>query len=230
MTTAGAQGQTASQEVLFFDVNETLFSLGRLEDAFNEVGLTPGQVPLWFTRVLRDGFCLTVTGDFVSFMDVAASALIGLDPGHVTQGDVSRVLSAFSELEAHPDVEPAFRLLSSGGVRMLAVTNGSASITWGLLRRAGLEAFIERIISVDEVGSWKPAAPIYQRAVRTAEVEAAQVTMIAAHAWDCHGAQRAGLEAIWIDRLEGSWPSIFPPPHRQATDLVSAAELVLGGS
>jgi len=43
-------------DAVVFDVNETLFSLDRLRPAFVEVGLEPDVVPLWFARLLRDGF------------------------------------------------------------------------------------------------------------------------------------------------------------------------------
>jgi hypothetical protein len=42
--------------VVAFDVNETLFSLGGLGPVFATVGLNPAAVPLWFARLLRDGF------------------------------------------------------------------------------------------------------------------------------------------------------------------------------
>jgi FMN phosphatase YigB (HAD superfamily) len=41
------------------------------------------------------------------------------------------------------------------------------------------------------------------------------------------GARSAGLQAIWIDRLERRWPFPLPKPPR-AHDLTGAVELALG--
>lgn len=49
-------------DAVVFDVNETLFSLRRMGPAFAVAGLDPGLVPLWFARLLRDGFALTAMG------------------------------------------------------------------------------------------------------------------------------------------------------------------------
>jgi hypothetical protein len=62
----------AAIEAVAFDVNETLFSLDRLGPAFTDVGLDPGLVPLWFARLLRDGFALTAIGGYRPFADLAA--------------------------------------------------------------------------------------------------------------------------------------------------------------
>ena len=48
--------------VVAFDVNETLFSLDSLGPVFATAGLNPAAVPLWFARLLRDGFALTAMG------------------------------------------------------------------------------------------------------------------------------------------------------------------------
>ena len=88
-------------EVIAFDVNETLFSLDGLRPVFERVGLDPGAVPLWFARILRDGFCLTVVGEFATFNDIAAEQLYALAPKPVDAAAVAQVTNA--ELMAtHP--------------------------------------------------------------------------------------------------------------------------------
>jgi FMN phosphatase YigB (HAD superfamily) len=50
--------------------------------------------------------------------------------------------------------------------------------------------------------------------------------LIAAHAWDVLGAQAAGMQAIWVARLERRWPL----PLRQGetvASLIAAAEHAL---
>jgi hypothetical protein len=60
-----------------FDVVETLFSLAPVEEALRPVGV---PLPLFFTRLLRDGFALAAAGGHKPFREVAASALRGLAP------------------------------------------------------------------------------------------------------------------------------------------------------
>lgn len=51
-------------------------------------------------------------------------------------------------------------------------------------------------------------------------VAADRVALVAAHAWDTHGAHRAGLTTGWVARLESDFPEIFDPPDVRGRDLV----------
>jgi 2-haloacid dehalogenase len=53
----------------------------------------PGAVPLWFARLLRDGFALTAMGGYATSADLAADALRGLDPERVGDRVVAGVLA-----------------------------------------------------------------------------------------------------------------------------------------
>jgi 2-haloacid dehalogenase len=217
-----------SVQVVAFDVNETLFSLGRLGPAFSAAGLDPAAVPLWFARLLRDGFALTALGQYRPFSDVAADTLRGLDPGRVDAAAVQAVLEAFRELDAHPDVEPALRLLHNAGVPSVTLTNGSGELVGSLLARAGLTSLVVRSLSVDEVRRWKPAPEPYRWAAAELGVDPSQLALVASHPWDCAGARAAGLVSGWVNRTRADWPAVFEPPDVIGDDLSVVAAGILG--
>lgn len=214
-------------DAVAFDVNETLFSLARLRPAFDAVGLDPDLVPLWFARLLRDGFALTALGGYRPFADLAGDALRGLAPDRIGEAQVANVLGAFRELDPHPDVEPALRLLRDAGIPAVTLTNGSADLVAGLLRRAGLDGYLRANLSVDAVRRWKPAPAPYRYAAGQLGVDPSRLALVAAHAWDCAGASRAGLRAGWLPRTEPRWPDAFPPPDVTADDLPSLVGALL---
>lgn len=119
------------------------------------------------------------------------------------------------------------RRLSAAGVRLACLTNGTAQVTDAFVRRCGLEPYVEKVITVEEVRRWKPPAPIYRHAAEVLEVPPDRLALVAAHAWDCHGAKRAGLTTAWISRLEGRYPPIFAPPDVRGADLVQVADRLL---
>lgn len=214
-------------DAVAFDVNETLFSLARLRPAFDAVGLDPDLVPLWFARLLRDGFALTALGGYRPFADLAGDALRGLAPDRIGEAQVANVLGAFRELDPHPDVEPALRLLRDAGIPAVTLTNGSADLVAGLLRRAGLDGYLRANLSVDAVRRWKPAPAPYRYAAGQLGVDPSRLALVAAHAWDCAGAGRAGLRTGWLPRTEPRWPDAFPPPDVTADDLPSLVGALL---
>ena len=210
-----------------FDVNETMVDMSGLRPAFAGVGLAPDLVPLWFARVLRDGFALTVLDEYRSFADVGAQALRGLAPDLVDDAAVDAVMAAFRRLDPHPDVAPALDLLHQAGVAVVTLTNGSSELVAALLSRAGLDRYVTANLSVDAVRRWKPAPEPYRYAADQAGVRPDRITLVACHAWDCAGAARAGLRAGWVARSEPRWPDTFPVPDVTGPDLLSVIRAIL---
>lgn len=189
--------------VVALDVIETLFPLAPLRTRFEAVGLPGGALAAWFAQFLRDALVLDVTGVYRPFKEVAEGTLKSLltaHCGHPDPAKIKAVLEGFAELSPHPDVGPGLEALRRAGHRLVTLTNGAAASTDALLKRAGFREFIERCISIDEVGHWKPHESVYRYAARTLEVEPRRLALVAAHPWDIHGASRAGLTTAFIAR------------------------------
>ena len=83
------------------------------------------------------------------------------------------------------------------------------------------------MISVQEAGTWKPAPVVYRHAASVLGVEPGRLALVAAHAWDCHGASRAGLVTGWVSRPERDYSPIFAPPDVTGADLTEVADGLL---
>ncbi len=206
-----------------FDVVETLMSLRPLAGRFGDVGLPPAALPGWFSRLLLYGVGLSAAGDYVPFGDAATEALRAISGYRLTDEQVAHVMAGFGGLPAHPDAEPAMRALQQAGVRMVCLTNGTTDTTTAFLHRTGLQGYIERVISTGEVDSWKPPARVYHHALDVLDLPAERVALVAVHAWDCHGATRAGLTTGWAARSEHEYGRLFAPADVTDADLVEVA-------
>lgn len=215
----------SSPSVLLFDVNETLSDLSPMGERFAEVGLPPHLAPTWFAG-LRDGFAVTVTGRPASFKDIGADVLRGLAAGvHNVDADeaIKHVLGSFTTLDLHSDVDEGLRSLHITGIRMATLTNGAAAIPESLLGRAGVVDVMERFLSVDDAGVWKPHADAYAYGVREMRAEPADTMLVAAHPWDIDGASRAGLATAFVDRKGSPYPSHFERADLEVASLVELA-------
>ena len=211
---------TLRPAVVAFDMIETLMSLEPLRERLIEAGQPADRLEAWYTRTLRDGIALSATGDYVAFADVAASALRGYS---LADEQVAQLLAAFGELPAFPDVAPAITQLTEAGIRVAILTNGSSSLAASFVRRSGLDAQVDRVISVGEVYRWKPAAVVYLYAAEVLSVPPERLALVAAHDWDCHGAKRAGLTTGWVSRKSGTFGALFAPPDVVGDDLTEVA-------
>jgi 2-haloacid dehalogenase len=217
-------------EAVVFDVMGTVFDLSSLRERLAKVGAPAGALEAWFGRMLHGAATLTLVGDFHPFRGVASSTLASVL--EQVGGDVDRrdeVLEGLGELDPYPDAEIAFARLREAGVRIATLTNGGEQHTRGLLERARLADAVELVITVDEVRAYKPHAAPYRHAASRLGLPLGRITLVAAHGWDIVGANAAGMNAVWVERLERRWPFPTAEPSR-AADLIAAAELVLSGS
>jgi 2-haloacid dehalogenase len=210
-----------------FDVLETLADLATLRARFEDVGLPPALMHSWFLRAQRDGMALALSGELRTFPQIARQAL-RTESGHtVTEEQIDHVLGGFSDLPAHPDAAPAMRRLAEADMRIGCLTVGNAQNTERFLDGAGLARYVDRVVTVEQAGVWKPAAAVYHAAARELGTPPERLALVAVHAWDCHGAKRAGCLAGWCARLEGRYGDVFSPPDVTGNDLTEVAERLL---
>ncbi|NYE50770.1 2-haloacid dehalogenase [Spinactinospora alkalitolerans] len=216
--------------VIAFDVVETLYPLDPLETLIERAGLPRGLRRHWFDRLLRDGFAVAASGGYRSFRDLAIGALedvSGLNGHRLSGAAAAEVVDGFATLDARPDAEPAMRRAREAGVRVVTLTNGAAATTRTLLERSGLDAHVERVISVEEAGRWKTAPQPYHHAAEVCGVARNRLALVAAHGWDVHGARAAGLVTGWSSHLEDRFPRAFDAPDVTGDGLVEVVEGLL---
>ena len=212
------------------DIVETVFALEPLSGRLRTAGLPESALRLFFAQMLRDAFALEASGAYKPFKEVAAGSLAVVMANHGVQAEksnVEAVLAGFAELPPHPDVEPALKRLRGAGIRMIALTNGGAENTQKLLDRSHLASFIEKVISIDEVRRWKPNREVYLHAARSIGVEPDRLALIAAHAWDVHGAKQAGLCGAWVKRQDKAYHAAMQPPDVQGDTMVEVADALI---
>ncbi len=124
----------------------------------------------------------------------------------------------------HPDVLDGIRALSDLGIRLVTLTNGSASVAEGLFERAGIRDNFERLLSVEDAGIWKPAPGAYAYALEQCGVDPMEAMLVAVHPWDIDGASRAGLGTAWISRTDGPYPDYFESPDLRPESMTDLAD------
>lgn len=206
-----------------FDVLGTLVHLTPLQEKLGG----PAQVDAWFERLLHSATALSLAGEWQPFDALAASTLKTALRRMDGDADEDELLGLLAKLPPYPDASAAFGVLEQADVTIGVLTNGSERSTRSLLEGAALDERVVEIVSVEEVEVYKPHPAVYKHASERIGVEPKNLTLIAAHAWDVAGAKAAGLEAVWVDRLEGEWPLPKGKPRKTASNLEQAAQIVV---
>lgn len=209
-------------QVLIFDVNETLLDLTGLRAVLSEALGGSERLAEWFFRLLHGSVVANATDSFRSFETIGVEALRavatrqGRDLSEEQAGDL---VAGFRSLPAHPDVPAGLDRLAAAGFRLVALSNGSSAGIPMQLTNAGIIDRFEQIISVEEVGRFKPDPAPYENALRRIEVESQDALMVAAHDWDIIGARSVGIPGAFITRPGVVWTMPHPAPELTPPDI-----------
>lgn len=212
-----------------FDVNETLLSLQPLREAFSSRFGQKIPIGEWFARLLHGSTVANIIGPYRPFDEIGVEAMVSLAGLRGIDLDIEEARSLvglMDEAPPHPDVVPAIERMASKGVRMVALTNGSTPVANAQIDNAGLRRFMERVISVDEVRRFKPDRLAYEHAAGVMATPLEDMTLVAAHDWDCAGAQAAGAGAVFVARPGAGWSLPVGPPENVVSDLGELADLL----
>ena len=115
-----------------------------------------------------------------------------------TDEAVREFMKTYEALQPFDDAIQGLRMLAKR-YKLVALSNGEQWYLEELLRN-NVPITFDAIISVDQVGAFKPSPGIYRKAVQRLGCEPGEIMMVAAHSFDILGAQACGFRAAYVDR------------------------------
>ncbi len=147
---------------------------------------------------------------------------------HVVHSDaaVDAFMDVYRRLQPYDDAIEGLRRLSER-YRLVALSNGEQWYLEELLGNRVPIAF-DAIISVEQVGAFKPSPGIYRKAIQHLGCEPGEIMMVAAHSFDILGAQACGFRAAYVDRYRLPTEVWSYQPEIIVDDFVELADRLLG--
>lgn len=215
--------------MLAFDVYGTLIDTQGVVDALEaKVGdLAQPFSNLWRAKQLEYSFRRGLMRRYQHFGICTAQALdyccsaLGCE---LSGAERAELMACYGRLPAFADVAAGLERLNEAGFYMVAFSNGSCAAVEGLLDNAGLRHLFSDVVSVDEIGTFKPNPDVYRHLLARCEAAADESWLISSNPFDVIGARAEGLNAAWVQRDRSV---VFDPweyqPSLTVTDLVALA-------
>ena len=89
-----------------------------------------------------------------------------------------------------------------------------------------LTGLLDAVLSVEEVGVYKPHPKVYQLAVDRLGVPAAAISFQSSNAWDAHAASAFGMQVVWCNRYGQRQERLPGLPDREVRSLAELPDLV----
>lgn len=165
---------------------------------------------VWRTRQFEYQWLRALSGQYVDFWQVTedslkfAAELLKLD---LTPDKQKRLMDAYLELMAWPEVRAALATLKASGIRLALLSNATPTILDSSIRNAELKGVFEHVLSTDRLKTYKPDPRAYQLAVDAFGLPREEILFVAFAGWDAAGAKSFGYPTFWVNRLD------FPAEH-----------------
>ena len=185
-----------------FDAYGTLFDVHSVVEAGREITGDPLALStMWRQKQLEYTWLRALMGTYADFWAVTEAALryairrLGLA---ATDAQIRRLMEAYLSLACFPEVRLALGRLA--GRPRAVLSNGAPAMLAAAVAASGLATFLEHVISVDRVKTYKPSPRVYALGPEVLGVSAGELLFVSSNGWDVAGAKAFGYQVAWCNR------------------------------
>lgn len=195
--------------ICVFDAYGTLFDVTA---AAREAAAEPGRDGFaqhwmkvandWRLKQLQYTWLRAITGVHADFWEVTQNGLDwALEASNLSDPDLrDRLLQLYWELSAYPEVPDMLASLKSAGLTTAILSNGSPDMLQAAAESAGITTFLDGILSVEDVGVFKPADVVYGQVTSRFGCQKDEVLFVSSNGWDAACATGFGFQTAWVNR------------------------------
>jgi len=183
---------------------------------------------LWRDKQLQYTWLRAAQGRHADFWQVTGDALdFALETLGVTKpGLRDRLMSLYLTLDPFPEVSGVLARLKAADLQTAILSNGSPAMLDAAVKAAKLETLLDAVLSVEEVGVYKPHPRVYQLAVDRLGIPASAISFQSSNAWDAYAASAFGMQVVWCNRYGQRRERLPGSPNREIRSLTELPTLV----
>lgn len=214
-----------------FDAYGTLFDVhAPMRKLAAEIGPEADNISkLWRQKQLEYTWLRSLMGVHADFWHVTGDALdYALETFAVNEpGLRDEIMALYLKLEAYPEAEAALQSVRGKGRRTAILSNGSPSMLDSAVRSSGLDKLFDMVLSVEDVGIYKPSRRVYRHAMQKLTLhDAPSICFVSANTWDAQAAAQFGFQVVRVDRFGLKDDRIPGKPAAMIADLGGLADLI----
>ena len=189
-----------------FDAYGTLFDVhAPVASVAAKIGENADAVSrLWRQKQLEYTWLRSLMGEHTVFWQVTGEALDYALAAHGIDDRPLReeLMDLYLTLDAYPDAREALASLKDAGFTTGILSNGSPGMLNAAVKSSGLADHLDYVLSVEDVGIFKPDSRVYQMVIGSGAAKAPEdVCFVSANTWDAQAAANFGFQVARIDRF-----------------------------
>lgn len=139
-----------------------------------------------------------------------------------------RLLALYWELSAYPEVPEMLARLKDAGMQTGILSNGSPDMLQGAVESAGIGELLDAVLSVQDVGVFKPHRSVYDLVGKRFDCAPEQVLFVSSNGWDAANAAGYGFYTTWVNRAGEPMDRLPWKPQKVMSDLSGIPAIAKG--
>jgi 2-haloacid dehalogenase len=219
-------------EACVFDAYGTLFDVNSAAQGARDL-LGPRWQPLaelWRSKQLQYTWLRGLSGRHTDFWRVTGDALdFALSTFEIQDAALrERLMNLYLKLSAYPEVADTLMRLRTAGMKLAILSNGTPAMLAAATVNAGIDGLFDTVLSVEDVGVYKPHPSVYGLACERLKVAAENICFLSSNGWDAYSAKAFGFRVLWCNRSRQAAERIPETPDGEIKTLADLPGIVLG--
>ena len=216
-------------KVCAFDAYGTCFDINSAaENLSKEIGENWLEFSTtWRTTQLEYTWLRSLMKKHADFWKVTEDSLdFAIESHKIDKKFRNQLLDLYKNLKSYPELKDCLEDLKNKKIKTCILSNGSPTLLDELTNHAGIENLFDDIISIEEVGVYKPDPSVYELVTKKYDCKPSEVCFMSSNTWDVVGGGVFGYHSVWVDRFGKVFDKLEYKPETKIKDLSELAKYI----
>ena len=158
---------------------------------------------IWRKKQIEYTWLQNILNCRTDFRDITSKALdFALEEMALEQDPKLRktLLDLYWTSEVYPEAGQILKELNLLNINLAILSNGTLEMLLSACSSTEINKYFDFIVSVDEVGIFKPDKRVYELVDSKMGYKTNEVLFVSSNAWDIVGATKYGFSTVWVNR------------------------------
>ena len=192
------------KDCFVFDAFGTLFKTSEIKEELSIIAgeKTESLLNVWRSKQLQYTWLRNEMNQYQPFNVVTREALgYSMRLNGLTDNRIFDLLLPLYDTPGLIDgAKTLLKTLKSNQKTVAILSNGTRAMLNNGVRLTGIESFVDVILSVDDIGVYKPRPAVYQMALDKLNFRIEKLVFFSSNQWDVSGASMFGMDVVWINQ------------------------------
>ena len=196
--------ELSKKQFFVFDAFGTLFKTSEVKAELTKIAgdKTDNLINVWRSKQLQYTWLRNEMNQYQPFSTVTKEALdYSMRLNGITDEKVFDILLPLYDTPSLIEgAKSLLKALKDNGKTIAILSNGTRSMLDNGVQLTGIQYYVDHILSVDDIGVYKPRPAVYQMALDKLDATVEELIFFSSNQWDVSGASVFGLDACWINQ------------------------------